>query len=230
METNNEELVKKMLKNIPESKVPNLIGESNNKMVKLPPYYGKIIILEGPNLTYKTTLGRKMDSRYGVTYISAEWQVEHKPFQPYIGPNLMNITPSYTGIIMEAFYHLVRILQIFRYQTFVIDRFHISAQFFQRKFRNMYTDFIWLEEMLLPLDARIILCTRDPKTYEAALQKRLSQSYHPELYPTSNEEFAKDQEIYRRLVQQSYLKSLKVDVTNGNLERVIREIVQWLGK
>ncbi len=219
-----------MLKNNSESKGPNFIGESNEKIFKLSPYYGKILILEGVNLTYKTTLGNKMASRYGTTYISAEWQVEHEPFQPHIGPNLVNIIPPYTGVIMEAFYHWARIMQIFRYQTFIIDRFHISAQFFQRKLQNMQIDFNWLEDLLLPLDARIILCTREPRTYETLLQERLSQSNHPELYPSNAKEFAKDQDIYRKLVQQSRLKSLEVDVTDGNLERVIRKIAQWLEK
>jgi len=169
-------------------------------------------------------------SRFSATLVSAEWHVFHEPYQPYIGPSLINIIPPYTGIIMEAYYHLARIMRIFRYQKFIIDRFHISAQFFQRKLRNTNIDFSWLEDMLIPLDVRIILCTRNPETYEDVLQKRLSQSYPPELYPSNAEEFARDQEVYRELVRNSRLKSLEVDVTDGNLDQVIQEIARWYRK
>ena len=144
------------------------------------------------------------------------------------GPTLINIIPSYAGIINGTYYYLARIMQVFRYQHFVLDRFHISAQFFQKKFRNYEIDFSWLEDMLIPLDARIVLCTRNPETYEDALQRRLSQSTHPELYPSNAEEFRKDQEIYRELVRKSRLKSFEVDVTHGNLEQIIQKISRWI--
>lgn len=191
--------------------------------------YGKnIIIIEGPRITRKTELASLIASNFNATLISAEWHIFHEPYQPYIGPTLINIIPSYAGIINGTYYYLARIMQVFRYQHFVLDRFHISAQFFQKKFRNYEIDFSWLEDMLIPLDARIVLCTRNPETYEDALQRRLSQSTHPELYPSNAEEFRKDQEIYRELVRKSRLKSLEVDVTHGNLEQIIQKISRWI--
>ena len=194
--------------------------------------YGKniiiIIIIEGPCITRKTELASLIASNFNATLISAEWYIFHEPYQPYIGPTLINIIPSYAGIINGTYYYLARIMQVFRYQHFVLDRFHISAQFFQKKFRNYEIDFSWLEDMLIPLDARIVLCTRNPETYEDALQRRLSQSTHPELYPSNAEEFRKDQEIYRELVRKSRLKSFEVDVTHGNLEQIIQKISRWI--
>jgi hypothetical protein len=49
----------------------------------------------------------------------------------------------------------VRLLELQRYYSWIIDRFHLSTQAFQWATRGKRYDFCWLEERLVPLDFRL---------------------------------------------------------------------------
>ena len=88
-------------------------------------------------------------------------------------------------------------------------------------------DFRWLEERLLPLGFRLVLCTRDPDSFAAARAERLKVSGNPGQYDDLAP-FIAEQEDMRFEVGRSLLPSLEVDVSDGDVNRATGQIADWL--
>ena len=141
-----------------------------NPMPKLTPK----IILEGTRLTLKTEIAFALNEhprivglrkyRYHSPIISAEWcAFTNFPW----GRGLINFEPAEEQLAMEAYQAWVRVLELQRYYSWIIDRFHLSTQAYQFQRYGKRYDFGWLEERLLPLNVRLILCTREAASFAA---------------------------------------------------------------
>lgn len=82
------------------------------------------------------------------------------------------------------------------------DRFHLSTRVHQLQARGVDYDFRWLEERLLPLGFRLVLCTRRPETFGAARAQRLEVSGKPGQYDDLDA-FVREQDLFRRLAGES---------------------------
>jgi hypothetical protein len=121
----------------------------------------------------------------------------------------------------------VRLFELLRYYSWMVDRFHLSTRAWQLQARGKDYDFRWLEERLLPLGFRLVLCTRRPETFEAARAERLQISGKPSQYDDLGT-FLREQELFRRLAAESLLPRLELDVTDGDAAQACDRIANWL--
>lgn len=77
------------------------------------------------------------------------------------------------------------------------------------------------------LGFRIVLCTRTPESFKAARAERIKVSGKPSQYDALDV-FVREQDLIRRLVGESMLPSLEVDVSNSDVPQACSTIADWL--
>jgi len=107
-----------------------------------------------------------------------------------------------------------------KYYSWIVDRFHISTQAYQKQTYNKDYDFRWLEERLLPLNFRIVFCTRSSESFEAARAERLKVSGNPSQYDDLDS-FIREQELMRELIAKSILPNLTLDISDNNIPTAV---------
>lgn len=192
------------------------------------------VILEGTRLTFKTEIAFELNEhprftglrkyRYHSPLISAEWcTFTNFPW----GRGLINFAPEEEAQAMETYQTWARLFELNRYYSWVVDRFHISTQVVQWLTYAKDFDFAWLEERLLPLNFRLIFCTRSPESFAAAREERLKVSGNPSQYDDL-EQFKREQEVFEEFISRSLLPILRVDVSDNNIPGVVETIVDWM--
>ena len=199
-------------------------------MTKLTPK----VILEGTRLTFKTEIAFSLNDhprfvgprkyRYHSPLISAEWcTFTNFPW----GRGLINFEPEEEAQAMETYRIWLRLFELNRYYSWVIDRFHISTQMVQWLSYGKIYDFRWLEDCLLPLNFRLIFCTRSPDSFAAAREERLKVSGNPSQYDDL-ERFKREQEVLEELITKSILPVYRVDVSDNDVPKAVESIVDWM--
>jgi hypothetical protein len=192
------------------------------------------IILEGTRLTLKTEIAFALDEhprivgprryRYHSPLISAEWcAFTNFPW----GRGLINFEPQEEELALETYRTWARLFELQRYYSWIIDRFHISTRLCQLRTRDKDYDFRWLEERLLPLGFHLVFVTRQPASFEAARVERLKVSGNPRQYD-SLQLFIEEQELMRRLVGESILPKLELDISDNDVPRACERIADWM--
>lgn len=192
------------------------------------------IILEGTRLTHKTEIAFALNEhprlvgprkyRYHSPLISAEWcAFTNYPW----GRGLINFEPYEEWLAIETYHTWLRLFELQRYYSWIIDRFHISTQVYQKAHHGKDYDFTWLEQRLSVLGFHLILVTRRPETFEIALQQRLKVSGNPSQY-SNLQDFIQEQEVFRQRISASILPHLEVDISDNDIERVVEHIGAWL--
>jgi hypothetical protein len=192
------------------------------------------VILEGTRLTFKTEIAFALNEhprivgprkyRYHSPLISAEWcAFTNFPW----GRGLINFEPQEEAMAMETYRTWVRLFELQRYYSWIIDRFHLSTQMYQLRTRGKHYDFEWLEERLLPLGFRLVFCVRTPESFAAARAERLKVSGKPSQYDDLSV-FVSEQELMGRLVGESALPALTVDISGNSVPRAVGKIADWL--
>ncbi len=192
------------------------------------------VILEGTRLTHKTDLAFALNEhprivgprkyRYHSPLISAEWcALTNFPW----GRGLINFDPDEAEKAMETYATWVRLFELQRYYSWIIDRFHLSTQVFQlREHRRAY-DFRWLEERLLALGFRLVLCVRSPESFAAAREERLKVSGNPGQYDNLSV-FVDEQTMLRETASRSLLPRFEYDISDDNVGRAADSVADWL--
>jgi hypothetical protein len=80
----------------------------------------------------------------------------------------------------------------------------------------------------VPLNFRIVFCTRSPESFEAAREERLKVSGNPSQYNDLSP-FIREQELMRELVASSMLPNLTLDVSDNDIPAAVERIADWLG-
>lgn len=192
------------------------------------------IILEGTRLTLKTDIAFALNEhprivgarkyRYHSPLISAEWcAFTNFPW----GRGLINFEPHEEELALETYRTWARLFELQKYYSWIIDRFHLSTQMYQRIARGKQMDFRWLEERLAPLGFHIVLCTRSPGSFAAAREQRIKISGNPGQYDNL-EIFVQEQELIRELAHQSILPVKEIDISDNNIPRAADNIADWL--
>lgn len=192
------------------------------------------IILEGTRLTGKTELAFALNEdprlvgarryRYHSPLVSAEWcGFTNTPW----GRGLINYAPEETSLAMATYDTWVRLFEQLRYYSWIVDRFHLSSQVWQALNRGSQPDFAWLERRLLAVGFRIVLCYRDTESFPAARSERLKVSGNPGQYDDL-EMFVREQARFDALAAQSLLPVLRLDVTDGDRQRMCDDIADWV--
>lgn len=128
---------------------------------------------------------------------------------------------------METYRTWMRLFELLRYYSWIIDRFHLSTRLYQLDARGKDYDFGWLEERLKALGFHLVLCTRKPATFEAALEKRLLISGKPSQYD-GVDAFIREQERYRLLAAKSALPVMELDISDGDVGAATDRIADWM--
>ena len=199
-------------------------------MTKLTPK----IILEGTRLTFKTDIAFALNEhprivgprkyRYHSPLISAEWcAFTNYPW----GRGPINFEPQEEALAMETYATWLRLFELQRYYSWIVDRFHISTRAYQLQTYNKDHDFRWLEERLLPLNFRLVFLNRTSESFAAARTERLKVSGKPSQYDDL-EVFIREQELMKRLVGESLLPRLELDISDNDIPRAVEKIADWM--
>jgi hypothetical protein len=192
------------------------------------------VILEGTRLTFKTEIAFELNQhprvvgprkyRYHSPLISAEWcSFTNYPW----GRGPINFEPQEEALAMEIYATWARMFELQKYYSWIVDRFHISTQSYQfQKYGKRY-DFGWLEQRLLPLNFRLVYCTRTPESFAAAREERLKVSGNPKQYDDLSA-FVREQELMSGLVAASKLPALTLDVSDNDVPGAVKRIADWL--
>ncbi|MCM2317120.1 MAG: hypothetical protein NDJ92_18395 [Thermoanaerobaculia bacterium] len=192
------------------------------------------IILEGARLTFKTEIAFALNEhprivgprkyRYHSPLVSAEWcAFTNFPW----GRGLINFEPQEEQLAMETYATWVRLFELQRYYSWIVDRFHISTQAYQLQARGKRYDFHWIEERLLPLNFRLVYCTRSAESFEAARAERLKVSGKPSQYDDLSL-FVREQELMDDLVSASMLPVCRIDISDNDVAGAVERIAGWM--
>ncbi len=192
------------------------------------------LILEGTRLTHKTDIAFALNEhprivgprkyRYHSPLVSAEW-CAFTNFPWGRGP--INFEPHEEALAMETYRTWVRLFELQRYYSWIVDRFHLSTQMHQLLHRGKRYDFRWLEDRLLPLGFRLVFCVRTAESFEAARAARLKVSGKPSQYDDL-QVFVSEQKLLEGLIEKSILPVLKVDVSDDDVTKAVDKIADWL--
>lgn len=191
------------------------------------------VILEGTRLTHKTDLAFALNEhprivgprkyRYHSPLISAEWcAFTNFPW----GRGLINYEPEEEILAMETYATWLKLFELQRYYSWIIDRFHLSTQLYQMS-KGRSVDFTWLEDGLEALGFHLILCVRNPDTFAAAREERLLVSGNPAQYDDW-QVFIDEQSKLTDLARRSRLPRLELDVSDDNVERMCNDVADWM--
>jgi hypothetical protein len=192
------------------------------------------IILEGTRLTFKTDIAFALNEhprivgprkyRYHSPLISAEWcAFTNFPW----GRGLINFELHEEALAMETYATWLRLFELQRYYSWIVDRFHISTRAYQLQAFSKNYDFRWLEERLLPLNFRLVFLNRTPGSFAAAREERLKVSGKPDQYNDLSA-FVREQELIKRLVSESILPCLELDVSDNDIPYAVEKIADWM--
>ncbi|HAA02824.1 MAG TPA: hypothetical protein DCE18_05590 [Syntrophobacteraceae bacterium] len=192
------------------------------------------IILEGTRLTFKTEIAFALNEhprivglrkyRYHSPLISAEWcAFTNYPW----GRGLINFEPQEEALAMETYATWLRLFELQKYYSWIVDRFHISTRAYQLQTYGKDYDFTWLEERLLPLGFRLVFLNRTPESFGAAREERLKVSGKPDQYDDLNV-FIREQELMQRLVGESRLPRLELDISDNDIPYAVERIADWM--
>lgn len=192
------------------------------------------IILEGTRLTKKTDLAFALNEhprivgprkyRYHSPLVSGEWcAFTNFPW----GRGLINFEQQEEQQAMETYHTWLRLFELQRYYSWVVDRFHISTMMHQQLYCGRTYDLRWIEERLLPLGFHLILCRRSPDTFAAAREERLKVSGNPSQYDDLSI-FIKEQEYIESLAARSILPTLVLDVSVQDIPALSNTVAEWM--
>lgn len=192
------------------------------------------VILEGTRLTWKTEIAFALNEhqrvvgprryRYHSPLVSAEWcGFTNVPW----GRGAVNYAPHEEARAMETYATWARLFELLPYYSWIVDRFHLSTRVWQRTHAGHDVDFVWLEERLLRLGFRMVLCVRPADTFAAARARRLEVSGNPSQYDDL-EPFLAEQQLFRDLATASALPHLELDVSDDEPAAAADRVADWL--
>jgi hypothetical protein len=156
--------------------------------------------------------------------VSAEWcAFTNFPW----GRGLINFLPEEEALALETYRTWVRLFELQRYYSWLVDRFHLSTQAYQARVFGRQFDFGWLEERLLRIGFRLVFLHRTQDSFESARAARLKVSGNPSQYDDLGV-FVREQEELRALVRGSTLPRLELDISHGDVARASDEVADWL--
>jgi len=191
------------------------------------------VIIEGTRLTCKSDIAEKLTNntrfqgpkkyRFHPGVISSEWvTISDKPW----GRGLINFYPDEENIAMRGYDAWVNLFERLPMCSWIIDRFHISTSVFQYITHNKTINFNWLERRLKKLNFIIVFCHRSSGTFQSAREDRVKISENPHQYRDLNV-YIEEQYLYEEFIKKSIIPSIKVDVSNNNINGAVNKILDW---
>jgi len=193
------------------------------------------IIIEGTRLTFKTDIAFALNDhprivgpkkyKYHNPLISAEWcSFTNVPW----GRGLINFNLEEEEKALETYRTWLKMFQLQKYYSWIIDRFHISTKLYQRLFNQREYDFSWLEDGLNVLGYHIVFISRSDDSFDAALEERLKVSGNPSQYKNVIQQYIDEQKVFRQLINESILPKKEFDISHNDIDLVCIDIADWL--
>jgi hypothetical protein len=192
------------------------------------------IILEGTRLTFKTDIAFALNEhlrivgprkyRYHSPLISGEWcAFTNFPW----GRGLINFEPHEEAQALETYHTWLRLFELQRYYSWIVDRFHISTRACQLQTYGKDYDFRWIEDRLNAVGFRLVFLNRSPESFAAAREERLKVSGNPRQYDDLSR-FVAEQTLMKRLVAESTLPTLELDISDNDIPAAVEKIADWM--
>jgi hypothetical protein len=192
------------------------------------------IILEGTRLTFKTDIAFALNEhprivgprryRYHSPLVSGEWcAFTNFPW----GRGLINFEPQEEALAMETYHTWLRLFELQRYYSWIVDRFHISTRACQLQIYGKDYDFRWIEDRLNAVGFRLVFLNRSPESFAAAREERLKVSGNPRQYDDLSH-FVAEQILMKRLVAESTLPTLELDISDNDIPAAVEKIADWM--
>jgi hypothetical protein len=192
------------------------------------------VILEGTRLTHKTDLAFALNEhprlvgerryRYHSPVVSGEWcGFTNVPW----GRGLINFNEGEEALAFDTYATWAHLFENLRYYSWIVDRFHISTQAWQRAHRGRVLDFNWLEQRLDAIGFHLVHCIRREETFESARAERLKVSGNPSQYDDL-EVFIREQHLLRELATASRLPKLELDISDDDVDAAADRVADWL--
>lgn len=192
------------------------------------------VVLEGTRLTNKTEIAFALNEhpgfvgarkyRYHSPIVSGEWcGFTNHPW----GRGLTNFDPEETTLARDTFDAWLRIIELQRYYSWIIDRFHVSAQVAQQRLNGLSFETEWIEERLALLGFHLVLCVRSEASFAAARERRLKVSGNPSQYDDLSP-FYEEQAAMRAVAERSILPTLVLDVSDDDIAGAADRVVAYL--
>jgi thymidylate kinase len=140
---------------------------------------------------------------------------------------MINFEPQEETLALETYAAWLKLFELQKYYSWIVDRFHLSTRAYQLKTYNKDYDFRWLEERLAPLGFHLVLLTRSPESFEAARAERLKVSGNPSQYDDL-QIFIEEQALMKRLAAESILPRLELDISDNNISRAVERVADWM--
>ncbi len=125
----------------------------------------------------------------------------------------------------------IEILEHLQNKNVLFEKFHLSDIVYNRIHRQKELAYTDIEEKLLELNTKIILCTfkEDEKLLEKRIKDRLSLYPHYERILQSPEWYISQQQEYLKEIKKTKLPYLIVDTTELPNKKHL-EILDWIGE
>lgn len=192
------------------------------------------VLLEGTRLTSKTDTAFALNRaerlvgprryEYHSPIVSGEWcGFTNQPW----GRGLINFLPEEEALALDTFSTWVHLFENLRYYSWIVDRFHVSTQVYQRLHRGRIYSFPDLERRLAAIGFVLVFLHRSPESFAAARAERLKVSGNPTQYDDL-EVFVREQASFEEVLAQTRLPLLRIDVTGRGIPSVVEEIADYL--
>jgi hypothetical protein len=192
------------------------------------------IILEGTRLTSKTDVAFALNRssrlvgprryEYHSPIVSAEWcGFTNEPW----GRGLINFNETEEALALDTYKTWVHLLENLRYYSWIVDRFHLSTQVYQRLHHQRNYDFGWLEERMAKIGFVLVLLRRSDDSFAEARRERLAVSGNPAQYDDLGV-FIREQREFEAILDDSLLPKLIVDISEKSVDAVVMEIGDYL--
>lgn len=197
------------------------------------------IILEGTHLTRKTdtafllaehpAIVGERKHRWHIPLISSEWETRSDKPQTKGEPgwSMIDYPPDDEAWALAAYDAYLRVLELHRNYYWIIDRFHISTIAHQRIVNSHDVNLRAVDDRLAALNFVLVHLRRDPDTFAAAREHRLTYSENPTRYDDLDK-FMGEQDLMAELIDQSRLTSTTVDVSDGDIDRIASDVLTWV--
>ncbi len=202
------------------------------------------LILEGTRLTHKTDLAFVLNEhpelvgdrkyRYHSPLVSGEWcGFTEAPW----GRGIINFEPEELDRALSTYDAWLNLMEHLPYYSWIIDRFHLSTLAHQVREGSLNDeDLDHLERALAGIEMRLdslgfglVLCHRDPGSFEQAREARLPVSGNPSQYDDLSV-FIQEQKTMLRLAEKSILPTLVLDVSHDDVEAMANRVADWMNE
>lgn len=179
------------------------------------------LIFEGAELVGKSTLTSAMYQKLVHAYTTSH-EILDGCYYLYCDIGIFS-----TPLARDYIFHMAKIVELMKQRNVVLDKFHLADEVYQLEYRDNEVSHRWVEEEILrPLDVRMVLVTVSEEHLEQRLQQRLQSDPHYALIQKPFDFYKRMQERYLQAIQHTTLEWLQVDGSVPPAENVNR-ILTW---